>query len=147
MLARTLRVSTSQTRNFNSFGASTTRPAHPISPHVAIYRFPLPAVTSIINRITGGSLAVGFTAIGAGVLLFGPGFAPACVAVIKSHSIIHVTMKFLVAYAGFAHGLAGIRHLYWDYTSKGLDNIAEMDASSRMIFVGSIILALIAAAI
>ena len=45
---------------YNAFGAP--RPSNvekPISPHTTIYKFPLPAITSIITRFTGVGLSLG----------------------------------------------------------------------------------------
>lgn len=45
---------------YNAFGAPTASNAvRPISPHTTIYKFPLPAITSIINRFTGVGLSLG----------------------------------------------------------------------------------------
>jgi hypothetical protein len=42
-----------------SDASTEAKPNRPLSPHVSIYRFPLPALTSITNRATGGALTAG----------------------------------------------------------------------------------------
>ncbi len=42
-----------------SDASAEAKPNRPLSPHVSIYRFPLPALTSITNRATGGALTAG----------------------------------------------------------------------------------------
>lgn len=54
-----IRALSQASQGYNSFGAPKHRPQLPISPHVTIYRFPLPAITSIVHRITGTCLALG----------------------------------------------------------------------------------------
>ena len=47
----------------------------PVSPHVTIYAFPMAAVSSITNRVTGVALSVGCGALGAVELVGGGGTA------------------------------------------------------------------------
>jgi hypothetical protein len=42
-----------------SDASTEAKPNRPLSPHVSIYRFPLPALTSITNRATGSGLTAG----------------------------------------------------------------------------------------
>lgn len=47
---------------YNSFGSPKNpkiKEARPLSPHVTIYKMPLPAVTSIVHRITGVGMVAG----------------------------------------------------------------------------------------
>ena len=49
---------------YNSFGSAQSTKvvaSRPTSPHVTIYKFPLPAITSIVHRATGVGLAGGKT--------------------------------------------------------------------------------------
>lgn len=45
----------------------------PVSPHVTIYAFPVTAVSSITNRVTGCALSVGCAGLGAIELVMGSG--------------------------------------------------------------------------
>ena len=104
--------------------ASTYRikaPERPISPHVSIYRFPLPAIASITNRATGVALFVGAAGV-AGASLVDPLGAFHAVEALKTGApgLVPVA-KALVAFPVVYHYLAGLRHLYWDSSAKGLD--------------------------
>src|SRR3954462_13954097 len=54
---------TADPAKYNSFGSPRDGKAkeivRPVSPHVTIYKMPLPAVTSIIHRATGSGMVVG----------------------------------------------------------------------------------------
>ena len=45
----------------------------PLSPHVTIYSFPIAALSSITNRVTGVALSLGAAGLGAAELLGGSG--------------------------------------------------------------------------
>jgi len=45
----------------------------PVSPHVTIYAFPVGAISSITNRVTGVALSVGAAGLGALEIVGGPG--------------------------------------------------------------------------
>eukprot|EP01089_Gocevia_fonbrunei_P000835 TRINITY_DN1081_c0_g1_i5.p1 TRINITY_DN1081_c0_g1~~TRINITY_DN1081_c0_g1_i5.p1 ORF type:complete len:189 (+),score=39.01 TRINITY_DN1081_c0_g1_i5:44-610(+) len=90
-----------------------------ISPHVTIYKFPLPAITSIATRVTGVVLT-------AGVLGVGVGAAVGC-DVIAAIEAFKATCPILVPVTKFAivapfayHFISGVRHLYWDTTAQGI---------------------------
>lgn len=126
-------------------GNGPVRPIErPISPHVTIYQFPIAAISSITNRATGVALSVGV--IGAGLLALGG----ACD--IPSYTAaLHHSAPFLVPIfkAAFAfplvyHYLAGLRHLYWDSTAKGLD-MHSVDLSTQILFGSSAVITIILA--
>ena len=45
----------------------------PVSPHVTIYSFPVGAISSITNRVTGCALSLGAAGLGAVEIVAGPG--------------------------------------------------------------------------
>ncbi|WP_304615655.1 succinate dehydrogenase, cytochrome b556 subunit [Paracoccus sp. (in: a-proteobacteria)] len=118
--------------------ADVNRGNRPLSPHLQVYRLPLPAITSIMTRITGHALV-------AGVLLLvwwlvaavsSPGAFAAADWVLRSW------LGFLVmlgsAWALWFHLLAGIRHLFYD-AGMGLE-IEDAKRSSWGIIIGSVAL-------
>ncbi len=118
--------------------ADVNRGNRPLSPHLQVYRLPLPAITSIMTRITGHALV-------AGVLLLvwwlvaavsSPGAFAAADWVLRSW------IGFLVmlgsAWALWFHLLAGIRHLFYD-AGMGLE-IEDAKRSSWGIIIGSVAL-------
>jgi len=93
----------------------------PTSPHVTIYKFPLPAISSITNRATGVALYLGIGAAGI-VAAFNPSEVPIILENFKeSAGILVPVAKGIVAFPFVYHYSAGIRHLIWDSTTKGLD--------------------------
>jgi hypothetical protein len=44
---------------YNSFGSDQRVKQFPLSPHTSIYKFPLPAITSIMTRFTGVGVTAG----------------------------------------------------------------------------------------
>ena len=105
-----------------------------LSPHVSIYKFPMAALSSITNRITGIVLSGCFGAGGL-VCLFGQenqlidAYSQLCP---NSKRAVHGIVTFPVAF----HTLGGIRHFLWDAYPKLLTN-KSVAKSSVMIFVGS----------
>jgi len=114
----------------------------PISPHVTIYRFALPAITSIMHRVTGTSLALGMIAV-AIPTIFNPGFPLAVIGFIKAHAFLHVLTKLLVSWPLVYHTINGLRHMYWDFSSRGLESVEQADKSSRFVLYSSTILAIL----
>src|ERR1700704_2197038 len=90
----------------------------PVSPHMQIYRWPLPMLMSILHRITGAGLYFGtlllawwLTGAGSGPNAFGP---------VASfiNSFFGRLILFGYTWALIHHMLGGIRHLIWD-TGRG----------------------------
>ncbi|PRP89571.1 hypothetical protein PROFUN_00835 [Planoprotostelium fungivorum] len=101
----------------------------PVSPHVSIYKFPAPALSSIANRATSAALTAGLAGASAIVLLKSPADLTIFLESIKSHGALLPVVKGTVAFPFVYHTLAAIRHLYWDYTSKGLDLVSVQKSS------------------
>eukprot|EP01006_Ploeotia_vitrea_P045496 TRINITY_DN66947_c6_g2_i2.p2 TRINITY_DN66947_c6_g2~~TRINITY_DN66947_c6_g2_i2.p2 ORF type:complete len:190 (+),score=88.98 TRINITY_DN66947_c6_g2_i2:37-570(+) len=119
----------------------TSTTGRPISPHVSIYKFPLPALTSITNRATGVAAWVGF---GGGALLatFGSCDIPSYIHAFQTAAPALVPIaKGLVAFPLVYHYVAGLRHLFWDETAKGLD-LESVDKSSYAVIGASAFLTL-----
>ena len=86
----------------------------PISPHLQIYRLPLPAVMSIMHRLSGAVLASGTILLSLWLVMLALGaewFAK--VVVLLTHPLGKLVM-FGYSLALIYHGLNGIRHLAWD---------------------------------
>ena len=58
-----------RTLSSKSYTERQIETGRPVSPHVTIYAFPVTALSSITNRVTGGALAVGTGGIGTLALL------------------------------------------------------------------------------
>lgn len=93
----------------------------PMSPHITIYSFPLPAVLSITHRCTGMALTGYMAAFGIGALVLPHDFSY-YMDVVQSWQLSSATLiaaKYTLAYPFTFHLINGIRHLFWD-TGKGL---------------------------
>mmetsp|Transcript_15670 Transcript_15670/g.32690 ORF Transcript_15670/g.32690 Transcript_15670/m.32690 type:complete len:203 (+) Transcript_15670:28-636(+) len=117
------------------------------TPH---YKFPLGALSSIVNRVTGVALSVGF--MGAGYISL-TGNLPGVVASIASTSpILLFPLKFAVAYTILYHYLGAVRHFAWDHGKIGnqadktsMLELPQVEMASKALFIGAGVLSLIAA--
>ncbi len=91
----------------------------PLSPHLQIYKLPLPALMSITHRLTGVVLSSGTVLLAFWLVMLSAGEqAFATAQMILSHPL---AMLVLAGYSAalFYHGCNGVRHLFWDM-GKGL---------------------------
>lgn len=110
----------------------------PISPHVSIYSFPIPALSSIANRVTGVGMTVGVMGMSF-VALAGGCDIPAYVETMKtSVPILMPLVKMVVAFPIVYHTAAGVRHIFWDKTARGLD-LPSVEKSSKALIAGSVL--------
>lgn len=121
------------------------RVERPLSPHLQIYRWHIPMLTSILTRLTGHALV-------AGVML---GVAWLLSATISDEAF--ATMNGIAtgwfgdlvftgtAWAVWYHLLAGVRHLYYD-AGKGLD-IPTAEKLGWGVIIGSVVLTVLTIAI
>jgi succinate dehydrogenase / fumarate reductase cytochrome b subunit len=110
----------------------------PLSPHLSIYRWPMPMIMSIAHRITGAALYFGtllmawwLIAAGSGPNAYGKmsGFM---------NSAVGRLILFGYTWALIHHMLGGIRHLIWD-AGYGFDS-TEREGLSLATLLGSIVL-------
>src|SRR3984893_18835769 len=90
----------------------------PLSPHLLIYRWPLPMAMSIVHRITGAGLYFGTLLVAWWLLAAASG--PNAYAGFGSFmsSFVGRFVLFGYTWALVHHALRGIRHLIWD-TGRG----------------------------
>ena len=92
----------------------------PLSPHLSIWRFQLPAVMSITHRITAVVLTSGTVLLTAWLIALASGENSfELVSMIVSHPLGQFVM-FGYSVVLFYHASNGVRHLFWDF-GKGLD--------------------------
>ena len=97
--------------NLKEFPMSQSRP---LSPHLQIYKLPLPALMSITHRMTGVILSTGTILVTAFLVALASGpeaflIAKLCV----SHPLGQIVL-FGYSVALFYHACNGVRHLFWD---------------------------------
>jgi succinate dehydrogenase / fumarate reductase cytochrome b subunit len=98
-------------------------PERPLSPHLSVYKFKYTLATSILNRLAGLILSLGFflfvywlVALAAGARAYAQARA------LLSLGLFKVVYAVLIA-AFVYHLAAGVRHLIWD-TGRGLDRVS-----------------------
>jgi len=101
------------------------------------YKFPIVALSSITNRVTGcvlsGAVAFGGTRSAVG----GPEALPYFIEGFKSTvPFLVFPTKALIGFPFVYHTLGGFRHMVWDKTTNGIDN-ASARASSIGLFAAS----------
>src|SRR6266446_4456915 len=116
--------------------AGSKAPTRPLSPHMQIYRWPLPMAMSILHRITGAGLYVGTLLMAWWLIATASG--PNAYATFGAfiNSWIGQLILFGYTWALLHHMLGGIRHLIWD-TGHGFSQ-SEREWLSLATAVGSI---------
>jgi succinate dehydrogenase / fumarate reductase cytochrome b subunit len=110
----------------------------PLSPHISIYRWPITMVLSILHRMTGIALSLGFIVLVA--WLFDAASGPEAYRVFESvmGSLVGKLLLIGWSFAFFYHLANGARHLLWD-TGRGME-IEEANRSSWVVLIGAIVL-------
>ena len=110
----------------------------PLSPHLSIWRFQLPAVMSITHRITAVILTSGTVLLTAWLLALAFGENSFNLAnMIITHPLGQFVM-FGYSVVLFYHASNGVRHLFWDF-GKGLD-ISGVYSSGRIALATMVVL-------
>jgi succinate dehydrogenase / fumarate reductase cytochrome b subunit len=121
--------------------AEAKRVDRPLSPHLQIYRWQIPMLTSILTRITGNALIVGVMLAVWWLLAAATSdrqFAMAdAVATSWFGDLVFTGSLWAVWY----HYLAGLRHLYFD-AGRGLD-IPTAEKLGMGCIIGSVVLTVI----
>ena len=96
-----------------------------VSPHVQIYKFPITAISSITNRVTGLGITGMYIGLGTSLLFNKNAFELYDKASQPAKSIINYTVLFPNIY----HTFGGIRHFVWDKYPKYLTNVKVQNSS------------------
>jgi succinate dehydrogenase / fumarate reductase cytochrome b subunit len=122
--------------------AETKAPVErPLSPHLTIYRWPLPMAMSILHRITGAGLYFGILMVAWWLIAAAAGPNRYADFAAFESSFFGRLLLFGYTWALLHHMLGGLRHLIWD-TGHGFA-AAEREWLSLATAVGSISLTLI----
>jgi succinate dehydrogenase (ubiquinone) cytochrome b560 subunit len=114
----------------------------PVSPHVTIYAFPVGALTSITNRVTGCALSIGAAGLGAIEIVGGSGSSLALMETIGSSGmLVAAGAKFAVSFPIVYHYFGAVRHFSWDYAPDYLNNV-DVEKSSYALVGGSVVVSL-----
>ncbi|MBV8782829.1 MAG: succinate dehydrogenase, cytochrome b556 subunit [Gammaproteobacteria bacterium] len=116
-------------------------PSRPLSPHLSVYRFKYTLTTSILNRLTGMGLSLGFVLL----VYWLAAIAAGETAQLRAQRLLAApAVKVLYALLLLAfcyHLVAGIRHLVWD-TGRGLER-TQAQRSAWLVVAASLLLALL----
>lgn len=121
--------------------ADVNRGKRPLSPHLQVYRLPLAAVTSIMNRITGVGMTLAAVLI---VWWFAAGaFDAEYFAWVDGllTSWLGLLVLTLSLWALWYHTLNSIRHLIWD-TGRMME-VEIVEKSSWVVIGASVVLTLL----
>ena len=100
-----------------------------ISPHVNIYKFPITAISSIMNRVTGLGIT-GIYVVSGTMLLFNKNPVTYYE---KLHNYPKTAINYGVIFPTFYHTFGGIRHFIWDKYPHLLSNIKVTQSSIGII--------------
>src|SRR5437870_3288988 len=113
----------------------------PLSPHLQIYRWPLPMAMSILHRLTGAALYFGILLIAWWLLAAGSGPNPYGKVAGFFSSLFGRLVLLGYTWALIHHMLGGIRHLIWD-SGHGFD-ANEREWLALATVVGSVAITLL----
>lgn len=110
----------------------------PLSPHLSIYRWPITMALSILHRMTGVAMSLGFIVFVA--WLFDAASGPDAYAVFLEYMDTLIGKLLLIgfSFAFFYHLSNGARHLYWD-TGRGLEK-EQATMSAWLVLVAAVAL-------
>ncbi|XP_033119321.1 succinate dehydrogenase cytochrome b560 subunit, mitochondrial-like [Anneissia japonica] len=116
------RMATTAREEMKAFWKRNERLRRPVSPHVTIWKWQLPAIMSIVHRGMGIALTTGLYGFGIVMLMVPTNFADTLDR-IKSWSVgpaLISTCKAGISVAAVYHTFNGVRHLMWD-TGRGFN--------------------------
>ena len=110
----------------------------PLSPHLSVYRLPMPAITSIMTRITGQAMMAGLLLVVWWLVAAATGPRAFATADWVLRSWLGALVLLGSMWSLWYHFLAGIRHLIWDM-GLGLD-LRSIEWGAVAVLTGSIVL-------
>ena len=116
--------------------------SRPLSPHLQIYRLPLPALLSISHRATGVLLAAGSLVLVYWLAAAANGPEAFAGAQATLGTIPGRVLLLAFTFSLFYHLANGIRHLFWD-AGLGFD-LRTAHASGVLVVVAATVLSLVA---
>lgn len=116
-------------------------PRRPLSPHLSVYRFKYTLTTSILNRLSGMALSLGFVLLVYWLAAIAAGEAAQLRAQRALAAPALKVLYGLLLLAFCYHLVAGVRHLIWD-TGRGLER-AQAQRSAWVVVAASLLLALL----
>lgn len=110
----------------------------PLSPHISIYRWPITMTTSILHRVTGVAISVGFAVLVAWLFVAAAGFEAYTTFIAVMDTMIGKVLLIGWSFAFFFHLANGVRHLVWD-TGRGFE-MRQANASAWLVIISSVVM-------
>ncbi len=114
--------------------------ARPVSPHWRVYRWQMGNSLSILHRLSGIFLTLGFVALCYWLMSIAGGAATYSTAMAIFTGPLGILLLCGWTFAFFFHLLNGIRHLFWD-TGRGFE-ATHRRVSGWLVVAGSVALSL-----
>lgn len=96
-----------------------------VSPHVQIYKFPITAISSITNRVTGLGITGMYIGLGSS-LLFNKNVLELYE---KASQPTKTIINYTILFPNIYHTFGGIRHFVWDKYPRYLTNVKVQNTS------------------
>lgn len=110
----------------------------PLSPHLSIYRWPITMTLSILHRVTGVGLSVGFVVLAAWLFGAASGIEAYSGFIAIMGTVVGKVLLVGWSFAFFFHLSNGIRHLVWDI-GYGFE-ISQANASAWFVLLTSVVM-------
>lgn len=110
----------------------------PLSPHLSIYRWPITMTLSILHRVTGVGLSVGFVVWTVWLFDVASGAEAYAVFIAMMTTVVGKILLVGWSFAFFFHLANGIRHLVWD-TGRGFE-IRHANASAWLVLLATAVM-------
>ena len=110
----------------------------PLSPHLSIYRWPITMALSILHRMTGVALSLGFIVLAVWLFDIASGADAYAVFIKYMNTWIGKLLLVGLSFSFFYHLSNGARHLYWD-TGRGLEK-EQANRSAWLVLVSAVVL-------
>lgn len=114
----------------------------PLSPHLQIYKLPLPALMSIMHRATGAFLTIGTILLSLWIISLANGADEFASVQSFIGSIFGQLLLLGWTFSLFYHLCNGVRHLYWDM-GKGFEMESVYTSGYVTIAVAAILTVLV----
>lgn len=115
-----------------------TNTERPLSPHLSVYRWPITMALSILHRVTGVAMSLGFVVFVAWLFDTAAGPDSYAMFIAAMGSTIGKLMLIGWSFAFFFHLSNGVRHLHWD-TGRGLEK-SQANASAWLVLIMAVVL-------
>eukprot|EP00592_Proboscia_alata_P008799 CAMPEP_0194364100 /NCGR_PEP_ID=MMETSP0174-20130528/11997_1 /TAXON_ID=216777 /ORGANISM="Proboscia alata, Strain PI-D3" /LENGTH=144 /DNA_ID=CAMNT_0039137937 /DNA_START=134 /DNA_END=568 /DNA_ORIENTATION=- len=122
-----------------NYSERMARTGRPVSPHVTIYAFPIMALSSITNRITGIALSGIAGGMGLMELTCGSGSVLSLMQDIGTMSTLAPLTKITLGFSFTYHYLGGLRHVYYDKLPDKLTNVNAEQTSYALYATSALI--------